>query len=131
MSSDYVKRTMLADEVRKAEVAGAVESVLAEPVAEPVEEVRDKQVLIRVSESQRDQWQECAEADGLSVSSGCVRWRMLVGVRFLRVRIRWRSGSRIRGLSFVWIVGRVCGSLGTEKGDPRVRVPLFVLLFVT
>ena len=63
MSSDYGKRTMLADEVRKAEVAGAVESILAEPAAEPVEE-GDKQVLIRVSESQ-DQWQECAEADGL------------------------------------------------------------------
>ena len=50
MSSDYVKRTMLADEVRKSEVAGAVEAVLAEPAAEPVEEVRDKPVLIRVSE---------------------------------------------------------------------------------
>jgi len=68
MSSDYLKKTLLADEVARAEAVGAVEAALAEPAAEPVDEVRDKQVLIRVSESQRDQWQECAEADGLSVS---------------------------------------------------------------
>lgn len=80
MSSDYVKRTLLADEVRRVEVAGAVEAALAEDPVVVVEETRDKQVLIRVSESQRDQWQECAEADGLSVSEWLrqmadARWR--------------------------------------------------------
>jgi hypothetical protein len=80
MSSDYLKKTLLADEVARAEAVGAVEAALAEPAAEPVDEVRDKQVLIRVSESQRDQWQECAEADGLSVSEWLrqmadARWR--------------------------------------------------------
>lgn len=80
MSSDYLKKTLLADEVARAEAVGAVEAALVEPVVESVEEVRDKQVLIRVSESQRDQWQECAEADGLSVSEWLrqmadARWR--------------------------------------------------------
>jgi hypothetical protein len=80
MSSDYLKKTLLADEVARAEAVGAVEAALVESVAEPVDEVRDKQVLIRVSESQRDQWQECAEADGLSVSEWLrqmadARWR--------------------------------------------------------
>ena len=80
MSSDYLKKTLLADEVARAEAVGAVEAALVESVDPPVEEVRDKQVLIRASESQRDQWQECAEADGLSVSEWLrqmadARWR--------------------------------------------------------
>jgi hypothetical protein len=80
MSSDYLKKTLLADEVARAEAVGAVEAALVESVAGSVDEVRDKQVLIRVSESQRDQWQECAEADGLSVSEWLrqmadARWR--------------------------------------------------------
>jgi len=80
MSSDYLKKTLLADEVARAEAVGAVEAALVESVAGSVDEVRDKQVLIRVSESQRDQWQECAEADGLLVSEWLrqmadARWR--------------------------------------------------------
>lgn len=43
-------------------------------------EVRDKQVLVRVSEGQREKWRECAESDGLSVSEWLrglaeARWR--------------------------------------------------------
>ncbi len=80
MSSDYLKQTFLADEVKKAKVAEAVEVALAGPEEAPPEEVRDRQVLIRVGETQRGQWQEAAEADGLSVSEWLrqmadARWR--------------------------------------------------------
>lgn len=80
MSSEYFKQTFLADEVKKAKASAAVDAVLAEPEDAPVEEVRDKQVLIRVSETQRGQWQDAADADGLSVSEWLrqmadARWR--------------------------------------------------------
>ena len=68
MSSEYFKQTFFADEAKKAKAKAAVDAVLAEPEEAPVEEVRDKQVLIRVSETQRGQWQDAADADGLSVS---------------------------------------------------------------
>ena len=62
MSSDYLKQTLLADEVRKAEVAGAVDAVLEGDVAPALaeDEPRDRQVLIRVGETQRSQWQAAA-----------------------------------------------------------------------
>lgn len=80
MSSEYFKQTFLADEVKKAKAAAAVDAVLAASEEAPVEEVRDKQVLIRVSETQRGQWQDAADADGLSVSEWLrqmadARWR--------------------------------------------------------
>jgi len=80
MSSEYFKQTFFADEAKKAKVKAAVDAVLAEPEEAPVEEVRDKQVLIRVSETQRGQWQDAADADGLSVSEWLrqmadARWR--------------------------------------------------------
>ena len=46
MSSDYLKQTFLADEVKRAKVADAVEAALADPEEVPPEEVRDRQVLI-------------------------------------------------------------------------------------
>ena len=81
MSSNYFKQTFLADEVKKAKAADAVGAMLVEAEEVPVDdEVRDKQVLIRVSETQRGQWQEAADADGLSVSEWLrqmadARWR--------------------------------------------------------
>jgi len=80
MSSEYFKQTFLSSEVKKARAAAAVDAVLADPEEAPVEEVRDKQVLIRVSETQRVQWQDAADADGLSVSEWLrqmadARWR--------------------------------------------------------
>lgn len=68
MSSEYLKETLLSDDVKKAKAAAVVDKVLADTVVEVEDEVRDKQVLIRVSESQREQWQNAAEADSLSVS---------------------------------------------------------------
>jgi len=68
MSSEYFKQTLLSDEVKKSKSAQAVDSALADDSVAVEDEVRDKQVLIRVSESQREQWQNAAEADGLSVS---------------------------------------------------------------
>ena len=67
MSTDYFKEVLRSDEVKRSKVEAALSSTLVED-EETVEESRDKQVLIRVSETQRDQWQEAAEADGLSVS---------------------------------------------------------------
>lgn len=81
MSSNYFKQTFYSDEVKRAKAEAAVEAVLADPEDAPVEdEVRDKQVLIRVSETQRGQWQDAADADGLSVSEWLrqmadARWR--------------------------------------------------------
>ena len=80
MSSEYFKQTFFADEAKKAKVKAAVDAVLADSEEAPVEEVRDKQVLIRVSETQRGQWQDAADADGLSVSEWLrqmadARWR--------------------------------------------------------
>jgi|SRR6056300_74185 len=68
MSTNYLKDTFFRDEAHRQKVEQVLDSVM-EADAVPVEdEVRDKQVLIRVSESQREQWQTAAEADGLSVS---------------------------------------------------------------
>ena len=67
MSTDYFKEVLRSDEVKRAKIEAALNETLVED-EETVEETRDKQVLIRVSETQRDQWQEAAEADGLSVS---------------------------------------------------------------
>ena len=67
MSTDYFKEVLRSDEVKRAKVEAALEETLVED-EEMVDETRDKQVLIRVSESQRDQWQAAAEADGQSVS---------------------------------------------------------------
>lgn len=81
MSVEYHKRVLLAAELAREEAAAAVEAALAEEEAAVVEsDVRDKQVLIRVSEAQRDRWQEAADADGLSVSEWLrqmadARWR--------------------------------------------------------
>ena len=81
MSSEYLKNTLLSDQVAKRAAAAAVEEALVDEVSDAVEnEVRDKQVLIRVGETQRQQWQDAAEADGLSVSEWLrqmadARWR--------------------------------------------------------
>tara|TARA_R110000803_G_scaffold37598_5_gene81039 strand:- start:2961 stop:3290 length:330 start_codon:yes stop_codon:yes gene_type:complete len=80
MSSEYLKQTLLADEIKKAEVADAVAAALGDKYPVVVEELRDRQVLIRVAETQRSQWQEAAESDGTSVSEWLrqmadARWR--------------------------------------------------------
>ena len=81
MSTDYFKEVLRSDEVKRSKVEAALSSTLVED-EETVEESRDKQVLIRVSETQRDQWQAAAEADGLSVSEWLrqmadSRWRVI------------------------------------------------------
>lgn len=86
MSSEYLKATFFQSEVQAAQhkkaVESVVEGVLASPVVEESDETRDRQVLIRVSESQRDRWQQCADADGLSVSE----WlRQMADARFREV----------------------------------------------
>ena len=68
MSSEYIKQVHFKDEIEAASVDEAVVAVLQDEVEEVVEGPRDKQVLIRVSELQRDKWQKAAEADNLSVS---------------------------------------------------------------
>jgi len=68
MSSEYIKQVHLKDELEASGVDAAIEAVLQDEVEELVEGPRDKQVLIRVSELQRDKWQKAAEADNLSVS---------------------------------------------------------------
>lgn len=67
MSIEYMRRVFFAEEDAREQARRAVLEALEEPAA-VVEETRDKQVLIRVSESQRAQWAEAAESDGLSVS---------------------------------------------------------------
>lgn len=64
MSSKYTKETFFKNAVQ---VDAAIDQALAddEPAAD---EIMDKQVLIRVSESQRAKWQKAAEAEGCSVS---------------------------------------------------------------
>lgn len=64
MSSKYTKDTFFKNAVQ---VDAAIDQALAddEPAAD---EIMDKQVLIRVSESQRAKWQKAAEAEGSSVS---------------------------------------------------------------
>ena len=69
MSSEYLKQTLLKGEANDKELDRAISgALLADEVVVPVSETRDKQVLIRVSESQRDQWGKAAAKDGLSVS---------------------------------------------------------------
>lgn len=68
MSSNYMKNTFFKKTIN---VDKAIEAVLngPDPAIELEEdEIMDKQVLIRVSESQRAKWQRAAEADGCSVS---------------------------------------------------------------
>lgn len=67
MTTDYFKEVLRSDEVKRAKIEAALEETLVED-EDTVDETRDKQVLIRVSETQRDQWQSAAEADGQSVS---------------------------------------------------------------
>ena len=67
MTTDYFKEVLRSDEVKRAKIEAALEETLVED-QDTIDETRDKQVLIRVSETQRDQWQEAAEADGQSVS---------------------------------------------------------------
>lgn len=79
MTTEYMKEVLRADEVKKSKIEAALAEELAEDLVE-VEESRDKQVLIRVSESQRDQWAAAAESDSLSVSEWLrqmadARWR--------------------------------------------------------
>ena len=68
MSSEYSKQVYFKDEIEAGKLDEAVDAVLQDEVEEVVEGPRDKQVLIRVSEIQRDKWQKAAEADNLSVS---------------------------------------------------------------
>jgi len=69
MSSEYLKETLRSNEIKGKQLDKAISgALLADEVAVPVVETRDKQVLIRVSESQRDQWAKAADKDGLSVS---------------------------------------------------------------
>ena len=68
MSSNYFKQVLLASEADRLAARRVVDEVLGGGPVPVEDEVRDKQVLIRVSESQREQWQAAAEADGLSVS---------------------------------------------------------------
>lgn len=83
MSSKYIKERLLRDEVRRVVVESVLDDDLAVEVKSNIvvgEEVRDKQVLIRVSEAQRLQWQAAAESDGASVSEWLrqmadARWR--------------------------------------------------------
>lgn len=79
MSIEYMRKVFFAEEAAREEARRAVLSALEEPVS-VAEETRDKQVLIRVSESQREQWAAAAESDGLSVSEWLrqmadARWR--------------------------------------------------------
>ena len=69
MSSEYLKETLRSNEIKGKQLDKAISgALLADEVDVPVVETRDKQVLIRVSESQRDQWAKAADKDGLSVS---------------------------------------------------------------
>lgn len=68
MSTNYLKDTFFQNEVHRQKVEQVLDSVMESDAAPVEDEVRDKQVLIRVSELQREQWQTAAEADGLSVS---------------------------------------------------------------
>jgi len=68
MTSDYMKEVLRSEEIKAESVDEAITAVLQEEVEVLNDGPRDKQVLIRVSELQRDQWQKAAEADNLSVS---------------------------------------------------------------
>ena len=68
MSSEYSKQVYFKDEIEAGKLDEAVDAVLQDEVEVIDDGPRDKQVLIRVSEIQRDQWAKAAEADNLSVS---------------------------------------------------------------
>jgi len=67
MSSNYQNSQFFS---RSIDVDEAVKAALTDDEQEenPEDEIMDKQVLIRVSEKQRQQWQSAAHADGSSVS---------------------------------------------------------------
>ena len=80
MTTEYMKEVLRSDGVKKGKIEAALAETLTEVEDDGVEEPRDKQVLIRVSETQRDQWQAAAEADSCSVSEWLrqmadTRWR--------------------------------------------------------
>lgn len=88
MSSDYVKSRFFGVEAAGKAVEGVVDGLLdSGSVGVGVGEdvgvgVRDRQVLVRVSDLERERWQAAAEVDGLSVSEwvrGLAdgRWREL------------------------------------------------------
>ena len=62
MTSKYQKEVLLKDEAESVSVDAAVEVEVVD------DGPRDKQVLIRVSEKQREEWAKAAGADNLSVS---------------------------------------------------------------
>lgn len=70
MSTNYFKNTFLKEEAKQAAARAAAEAALSEGSEMEISDdaTRDKSVLIRVSEAQREQWQAAAEADGSSVS---------------------------------------------------------------
>ena len=68
MSSEYMKQVLLEKEAEAKSVDEVIETVLQDEVEVIDDGPRDKQVLIRVSEIQRDPWAKAAEADNLSVS---------------------------------------------------------------
>jgi hypothetical protein len=68
MTSEYMKQVLLKEEAEAKSVDTALDAVLQDEVEVIDDGPRDKQVLIRVSEIQRDQWAKAAEADNLSVS---------------------------------------------------------------
>lgn len=67
MSTEYIKQVLRAGEVAAKSVDKVVEELLDSPVEEE-DSTRNRQVLIRVSEVQRERWQRAAESDGLSMS---------------------------------------------------------------
>lgn len=82
MSSEYLKQVFFQGESRSQAVSRAVDAALSDGPGGVDDEVRDRQVLIRVGEVQRSQWQQCADADGLSVSE----WlRQMADARFREV----------------------------------------------
>ena len=68
MTSEYMKEVLMKNEAEAASVDEALDAVLQDEVEVVDNGPRDKQVLIRVSEIQRDQWAKAAETDSLSVS---------------------------------------------------------------
>lgn len=65
MSTKHTKQTFFKDAVK---VDHVIDDLIADHDGPVEDEIMDKQVLIRVSETQRAKWQRAAEADGSSVS---------------------------------------------------------------
>ena len=82
MSANYINGVFFKGRREELEVSAVVDDVLGFDDGGGVVEgsdVRDRQVLVRVSEVQREQWQRAAEADGFSMSE----WlRQLADARF-------------------------------------------------